>query len=290
MPAGRWLKTGPAPAGHRALRGSGRRAPPVLRDLGAITLVDASRPRYRTTVGDYDAAFMASGAAGAEKNVAAVLPLVVAELGAHPGTLVDVGCGPGAWVREFMKAGIEAVGWDGPWAEPQIVVPHDRFTSMDLEQSLPVDRRFYIAVSVEVAEHLSPERGPGFVSDLCALSDIVLFSAGIPGQAGTHHVNLRWQSYWVSLFAARGYGVIDCVRPALWEPPPGVGLVLAQQCFLFVRGSTSRLAMPLDIVHPGMHHELTFPPRLRKVVGELPGAAKRSVQHHARRLVIRRAR
>jgi SAM-dependent methyltransferase len=231
----------------------------------------------------YDARFMEAGSAGAAANVAAVLPLVVAEIGASPESAVDVGCGAGAWVKELLDAGIDAVGIDGAWTQPHLVIPRERFVAWDLERPLGLERRFDMALSIEVAEHLSPERGPGFVSDLCSLSDVVLFSAALPGQAGTRHINLRWQSYWVRLFADNGYAVVDCVRPALWDTPSGVAWALAQQCFLFVRCGTSRLGMPIDVVHPGMHHELTYPPRLRKVIGDLPGALKRFVEHHATR-------
>jgi len=232
----------------------------------------------------YDATFMAAGVVGADRNVAAVLPLVVEELGFRPKTAVDVGCGAGAWVRELAAAGIDAVGWDGPWAAATLVVPSDRFKPWNLEEALPLEQRFDLAVTIEVAEHLSPLRGPSFVADLCALADAVLFSAALPGQPGTHHINLRWQSYWIGLFSEQGYGVIDCVRPALWAVPPGVAWVLAQQCFLFVRGRAPKVAMPLDVVHPGMHHELTYARGVRQLVADLPGAFLRSARHHGRRL------
>lgn len=223
--------------------------------------------------------------AGAEANVRAVLPLVVAELGGTPRTLVDVGCGPGAWVKEFTNAGIEAVGLDGPWAEPHLVIPREQFIATDLEHPVFLEHRFDMAVSIEVAEHLSPERGPSFVANLCALSDAVLFSAALPGTPGTRHINLRWQSYWIAQFAENGYGVVDCLRPALWETRPEVvGWPLAQGAFLFIRGARPRLVLPADVVHPGMHQVLTAPPRLREVLNDLPGALRRFAKYHAARL------
>ena len=233
----------------------------------------------RIATAAYDAEFFAAGASGAKRNIAAVLPLVVAELGAQPATLIDVGCGAGAWVREFLDAGIDAVGWDGSWALPSLVIPPERFTPRDLEQPWSHERRFDLAVTIEVAEHLPSARGPGFVSDLCAISDAVLFSAAVPRQAGTHHVNLRWQSYWVGLFAGNGYGVIDCLRPAVWDRVPAVDWVIAQQCFLFRRGQDSRLAMPVDVVHPRSYLDATRPHGLRQIGRELPGALRRSAQH-----------
>ena len=246
--------------------------------------VDCYHPQIAGT--GYNGDFFAAGASGAEQNVAAVLPLVVAELGALPATVIDVGCGAGAWVREFLKAGIDAAGWDGSWAEPHLMIPRERFTARDLTETWPRDRRFDMAVTIEVAEHLPPTRGPGFVSDLCAISDAVLFSASVPRQRGTHHVNLRWQPYWVDLFTQEGYGVIDCIRPAVWDRAPPVGWPLAQQCFLFVRGREPRVAMPLNVVHPDSWLAATEPslPSLRGIAHDMPGAVTRSVHRHARRL------
>jgi hypothetical protein len=51
-------------------------------------------------------------------------------------------------------------------------------------------------VSLEVAEHLQPKRSASFVADLVALAPAVLFSAAIPGQPGTDHINPRWQDEW----------------------------------------------------------------------------------------------
>jgi SAM-dependent methyltransferase len=235
----------------------------------------------------YDEALVVSRRVG-EELAERLLPLVAVELGGiTPASLVDVGCGPGAYVRGFLKAGIDAVGWDATWAEPHLVIPRDRFTAYDLEQPLPRDRRFDIAISIEVAEHLSPQRGPGFVADLCAIADTVLFSAALPGQPGTHHVNLRWQSYWVGIFADNGFGVIDCIRPALWEAT--VGWVLAQQCFLFVRDVPPRLAMPINVIHPGKYQELICERGPRALIGALPGAIKRAAQRRGRRLASRSA-
>jgi len=68
-------------------------------------------------------------------------------------------------------------------------------------------------VCLEVAEHLSPLRADPFIGTLTELAPAVLFSAAIPGQGGTSHLNERWQSYWAGLFASRGYVAIDAIRP-----------------------------------------------------------------------------
>ncbi|MGL5207411.1 MAG: hypothetical protein ACRC8T_07885 [Acidaminococcaceae bacterium] len=64
---------------------------------------------------------------------------------------------------------------------------------------------------------MSQERAKSFVEDLTGLSSVVLFSAAIPGQGGTNHINLQWMSYWINLFEQCGYLPIDCIRPKIWN-------------------------------------------------------------------------
>ena len=47
------------------------------------------------------------------------------------------------------------------------------------------------------------------------LLPLVLFSAAVPGQGGSHHINEQWPSYWRSLFAAEGFKLFDPIRPLI---------------------------------------------------------------------------
>jgi len=40
--------------------------------------------------------------------------------------------------------------------------------------------------------------------------DNVLFSAAIPNQGGTGHINEQWQEYWAEKFYANGFGAELC--------------------------------------------------------------------------------
>ncbi len=223
-----------------------------------------------------------------------VVPLV---LGLFPSrTVVDVGCGSGTWTRAYLDAGCDAIGIDGAVVrEDQLLVPPERFQRRDLAQSLSLGRRFDLANCLEVAEHLAPERGPSFAADLCGLADVVVFSAAVPGQGGTHHVNEQWPSYWIPLFRKQGFVPLDCLRWQLWEDPR-VAWWYVQNAFAFVR--ESRLAdfpaataaartWPTDVVHPRAYVRATVPaemsPRmLREVARALPHFPGKILAHFKR--------
>ena len=96
------------------------------------------------------------------------------------------------------------------------------------------------------------------------LADLVLFSAAIPGQRGSQHVNERWQSWWAGRFAEHGFVPIDCVRRRIWSNP-SVDWWYAQNIILYA-SRDQLLANPflqreyelmgtnqLSIVHPGRY-------------------------------------
>lgn len=129
-----------------------------------------------------------------------------------------MGCGIGTWLRPFKELvpGVKIMGLDGEYNRDRLLIEPGEFIGCDLEERLPeFPSKFDLAMTLEVAEHLSPERGTSFVSDLVRLSDVVLFSAAWPGQGGTEHINEQWHEYWVKLFADEGYIPLDCLRPRI---------------------------------------------------------------------------
>jgi SAM-dependent methyltransferase len=160
----------------------------------------------------YDEAFFAAIHDESHASARAVIPRLLGLTGAR--SVVDIGCGTGAWSRACRDLGVpEVVGVDGAYVPAEHRGHVTEFIERDLAEPLSLGRSFALALCLEVAEHLPPERAPGLVADLTALAPVVLFSAAVPGQGGTGHVNEQWSEYWVALFDARGWTCRDAIRP-----------------------------------------------------------------------------
>lgn len=186
---------------------------------------------------------------GSQRSASVVLPLVF-DL-ATPQSVIDVGCGAGTWLAVTRQLGVATtIGIEGPWvADIELASADIEMRHADLERPLPVTERSDLALCLEVAEHLSPGRAEGLVDDLVALSDRVLFSAAVHWQGGIGHFNEQPQSYWAGLFASRGYGAIDLIRPRIWHDGR-VSYWYRQNMLLFVKGAPLVPVAALDRRHP----------------------------------------
>lgn len=135
----------------------------------------------------------------------------------EPKSIVDFGCGVGTWLAAAKHFGVERLlGLEGPWVKGQALADTTvEIRETDLEQAVSLTEKFDLAMSLEVAEHLKPERAATFVSDLCKVSDVVLFSAAAPGDDGDGHQNEQWASYWAEYFVQQGYVPLDLIRPVI---------------------------------------------------------------------------
>jgi SAM-dependent methyltransferase len=208
----------------------------------------------------YSSEFFRALEAGVLRSARHVVPLVM-RIVRNPQSVVDVGCGLGGWLHVFQEYGVpDVLGIDGEYVDRRsLQIRPDQFRAQDLESSAPLaDRQFDLVVCLEVAEHLSVATASGFVRRLTALGDVVLFSAAIPGQGGTNHVNEQWPSYWEQLFNEAGFIVVDALRPLIWADE-AVEPWYAQNILLFVRAGLTNLVdldqsasrgTALSLVHP----------------------------------------
>jgi len=219
---------------------------------------------------------------GSRRSADVIVPLLLDIV--RPRSVVDVGCGVGSWLAAFQANGVEDVlGLDLDNVDRDLLlIPADKFLPVDLRQPLQLDRTFDLALCFEVAGFLPSENAASLVDSLVHSSSVVAFSAPIPLQGGPNAINEQWPTYWATLFAERGYVVIDPIRRVIWDRSD-VKWWFAQNLLIFIReelvASNPRWSQerqrakesPLSLVHPRLHLERdTLDSSLKKALLGLP--------------------
>ena len=223
----------------------------------------------------YDQEFFEDRNASTHYAAGRILDIITGLL-PHITSAVDVGCGVGTWLSVLKERGVnEMRGFDGHWVNRDLLqIPADSFCEADLQQSVVADRRFDLAISLEVAEHLPASCADTFVDSLTGLSDFILFSAAIPNQGGVNHLNEQWQSYWAEKFRDREFEAIDCVRSQIWSDRQ-ISIPYRQNIILYVvrsrvsetDASVSEVSS-LSIAHPELY-ELRNSKSVRQSLNDL---------------------
>jgi 2-polyprenyl-3-methyl-5-hydroxy-6-metoxy-1,4-benzoquinol methylase len=122
--------------------------------------------------------------------------------------VIDVGCGPGIYVKALLDAGIDATGIDIDKSNPYIKM--DIFSEEFLQFT-----NYDLCICLEVAEHLPDILSDELIKRLIHTSDTILFSAAQPGQGGFGHINLKPKSHWISKFESYNYILDESSTDAL---------------------------------------------------------------------------
>jgi len=232
---------------------------------------------------------------GSSTSAEIIVPIVMDFI--SPKSVVDVGCGVGTWLESFTKKGVnDVLGIDGSWIdESQLRIPKKLFKMTDISKPFATGRKADLAISLEVGEHLADSSAQGLVKSLTDTAPVVLFSAAIPSQPGTGHVNGQWPEYWAAHFKKYGYMPIDCIRRRVWTNP-NVEYWYAQNAIMYVRESglsaypklvreaECGYSQPLPLVHPRRYYYALQP------LPSIPFRAVRKVKHLARKLMPKSAR
>ena len=219
----------------------------------------------------------------------------------HAESVIDVGCGTGTWLAVFREHGARTIlGVDGIWIERETLeIPPENFKTHDLATPLRLDRTFDLVVCLEVAEHLPSASANGLVESLTRLGSVILFSAGIPCQGGTHHLNEQWPGYWATKFEERGYVTVDLIRPKVWNNE-SVAVWYAQNALLFVKRDVLQLNAAigdewdggshtvLSVVHPRQYLSVADPWKLTP--GQLVRSFPKTVSALLRKTIFRTIR
>ena len=229
---------------------------------------------------EYTDAFYQHQMHGSLRSAQVVVPMVL-EL-TEADSVIDVGCGVGTWLSVYRDHGVsDFLGLDGDYVDRKsLLVEAANFMVRDLAAPLNLGRKFALVQCLEVAEHIDPSRAEAFVSELTRLGDLILFSAAVPYQLGTGHVNERFIDYWVRLFRQHGFQPADAIRPAIWDNE-NVEVCYRQNILLFARperiAENGKLAsachesrqQQLSIIHPDLYQ-----PRIQRLLGNLTDLAR----------------
>lgn len=153
----------------------------------------------------YGPAFFAGRSPNVQASAALIAPIVT-EL-VQPRSVVDLGCGQGEWLQAFdadLKMGVDIAAPDGPG-----------YARLDLTEPFYLGWLFDLIICLEVAEHLPESAEETLMQTISQHGDTVLFSAAVPGQEGTGHINLRPHEHWHGHFHQYGYQMADVIRPRI---------------------------------------------------------------------------
>jgi hypothetical protein len=143
-------------------------------------------------------------------------------------------------------------------------IPENNFLALDLTQPLRVEQQFNLVVYPEVAEHLLPDCARIFIESLVKLSPVILFSAAVPFQGGTNHLNEQRSDYWAKLFQQQRYVAIDSIRNKIsqnervkWYYPQNI-LIFANREYLTTNPVLQKEAartniFQLSLIHPQLY-------------------------------------
>jgi len=199
----------------------------------------------------YDKSFADAATQDSLRSARKIVPYLIAKY--DPRSVVDVGCCLGAWLSVFASSRVPITGIDGAYVDQsQLLIKPEEFIALDLEsQELP-SRRYDMALCIEVAEHLTPEAGRRTIGWLCKHADVVVWSAAIPGQGGTNHINEQWPSIWRKEFKQRGFVPSYALRELFWDDRD-VGFCVRQNILVYAAFMDEPWG-PIDVVHPDFFH------------------------------------
>jgi SAM-dependent methyltransferase len=147
------------------------------------------------------AAFHRSGLERAPATVSFILQL-------YPGlrNVVDLGCGTGVFVKEFLKHNVHAEGYE--YSAKARKIARDSFAievkAFDLKTFSAPEGEFDACICFETAHYLPEVVGDKLVKVCAESAPLVVFSSAHPKQGGYGHINERSRSYWVERFSRHG--------------------------------------------------------------------------------------
>jgi len=128
---------------------------------------------------------------------------IVAEL--QPKSVLDIGCGFGYLVGALRERGIDAQGFDISAYAIEHLTPPAVGHCWQADLLTPPLQRYDLAVCIEVFEHLSAEKLPIALENLCNSADRLLFSSSPNDYSEVSHLSVQPPEFWVRMLAQQGF-------------------------------------------------------------------------------------
>ena len=127
-------------------------------------------------------------------------------------SVVDFGCGIGTYLELFKNFGCEVRGFDYGYTfakdlYERVGLKEDEVSFGDVTKDIPLTKKYDVAMSIEVAEHIPCSKSDTLVSNLVNATDnMIFFSAAGKGQGGLGHINCQdMVEFWYPKFMDRGW-------------------------------------------------------------------------------------
>jgi hypothetical protein len=131
-------------------------------------------------------------------------------IGPQPSCL-DVGCGIGLQTARLMELGWRSVvGAEHSHLALEMREPGVTMLLFDLTKVSPsFPGKSACVICTETAEHIPAEHADAIVTNVSqSASDVIVWSAAVPGQEWPGHIHLQPPGYWLEKFSERGW-VVD---------------------------------------------------------------------------------
>jgi len=140
-----------------------------------------------------------------------------------PESIIDWGCGIGAYLESALKNGISQIkGFDigGDFVKKYTDESVLSFIEY-LDCTLPIETQLYdCVVSIETAEHIENNKSDQFVKNIVLSAKptaYIIFTAAQPGQSGSGHINCQPKQFWIDKFLSHGFLVNEEVTKDIKE-------------------------------------------------------------------------
>lgn len=126
---------------------------------------------------------------------------------------VDFGCGLGSYIDGIKQGGAKDVkGFEYMYDNAKKYIYPEVLPSVEYGDAMSkIDcGKFDCSMSIEVAEHILPEKTDTFIDNITnSSSRLIFFTAAYPGQGGTGHINERKKEFWVDAISSRGFQLAE---------------------------------------------------------------------------------